>query len=279
MPNPFDDCRAKPDSNPHDVCPVCRAYLLLRSIDGKLRACADPQCKAAHGLRLASSPYGESWLETRSQDGVWSRLSDPPVERCLWCGTAVTPGSILGNALANGALPKMVEHAMRAIKTHTDETDELRKRVAELETGLRKARASIEASNWPDGWLVVNLIDDLLKSGSPASPSPSDPEFYLHRLDICRCGHRRGDHEGAQPQPCMWRVANGDKADCPCEAFVLVKAYNPRARSLEVRARVFSIALEVIERLTGGNFGDHGSANEIADKVMAVIGGGERGTP
>lgn len=93
-------------------------------------------------------------------------------------------------------------------------------------------------------------------------PTPADPEFYLHRLDLCRCGKRRGDHEGPEPQPCP---------ETGCQAFVLVKAHEPRARSLEIRARVLTIALEVIERLTGGNFGDDGSANEIADRVMDAI--------
>jgi len=45
------------------------------------------------------------------------------------------------------------------------------------------------------------------------------PEFYLHRLDVCRCGLRRGDHDGA--------------TGC---AFTLVKAHDPRAKSLEVPA-------------------------------------------
>lgn len=32
------------------------------------------------------------------------------------------------------------------------------------------------------------------------------------RFDRCACGHLRGDHEGAQPQPC--------EPPCPCIAFV-----------------------------------------------------------
>lgn len=32
------------------------------------------------------------------------------------------------------------------------------------------------------------------------SASTEGPAFYLHRLDVCRCGRRRGDHEGSQPQ-------------------------------------------------------------------------------
>lgn len=42
------------------------------------------------------------------------------------------------------------------------------------------------------------------------------------RFDVCTCGHRRGDHEGSEPEPCMWSRANGDKEDCPCKAFVYV---------------------------------------------------------
>jgi len=48
--DPTRDSRARLDSDPRDVCPVCRAWLLLRG-DG-IEACADPQCKAAHGVRL-----------------------------------------------------------------------------------------------------------------------------------------------------------------------------------------------------------------------------------
>jgi|KBSMisStandDraft_5_1062788.scaffolds.fasta_scaffold842900_2 hypothetical protein len=68
-PSPFDDCRARPDSDPRDVCPVCRAWLLLRAEGGPeagLEACADPLCKAAHGVRVRQG------LEVRSADGsLW----------------------------------------------------------------------------------------------------------------------------------------------------------------------------------------------------------------
>lgn len=60
-------------------------------------------------------------------------FTDASVERCLLCGTAVTPGMLIGNTLANGAMPKMAEQAMRAGKLYTDELGMLRKRVAELE--------------------------------------------------------------------------------------------------------------------------------------------------
>lgn len=56
---------------------------------------------------------------------------------------------------------------------------------------------------------------------------------YLSRLDLCGCGHRRGDHEGAKPCPCMIKVAEGDAIDCPCAAFRLAQAHDQRAREFE----------------------------------------------
>ena len=62
-----------------------------------------------------------------------------PVDRCIMCGHAVTPGSLIGNALANGAMPRMAEHAIKSTRLYTDELGALRKRVAELEAGLPAA--------------------------------------------------------------------------------------------------------------------------------------------
>ena len=53
---------------------------------------------------------------------------------------------------------------------------------------------------------------------------------YAHRLDVCTCGHRRGDHEGGEPCPCM-SSAEGDAADCPCRAFELAESHDQRARA------------------------------------------------
>lgn len=63
-------------------------------------------------------------------------------ERCRWCGHEVSAGSLLGNTLANGALPKLAEHVIRATRLYTDEIGALRDRVAELETlGAARDRA------------------------------------------------------------------------------------------------------------------------------------------
>ncbi|HEX2689124.1 MAG TPA: hypothetical protein VHN14_21025 [Kofleriaceae bacterium] len=40
-------------------------------------------------------------------------------DRCPWCGHEVSAGSLLGNTLANGALPKLQEHAVRAMRLHS----------------------------------------------------------------------------------------------------------------------------------------------------------------
>lgn len=70
MPSPLDDCRARLDSEPRDVCRVCNTYLLLRKIGGPeagLEACANPLCKAAHGVRCVDGVLevrdatGETW--------------------------------------------------------------------------------------------------------------------------------------------------------------------------------------------------------------------------
>lgn len=58
-----------------------------------------------------------------------------------------------------------------------------------------------------------------------AVPTPADPAFYLHRLDMCWCGARRGDHDGRRPQPC---------SETGCLAFALAEAYDLRAKPLEV---------------------------------------------
>lgn len=60
------------------------------------------------------------------------REAGPPAapERCLFCGTEVTPGKLIGNTLANGAMPKMAEIAAKALRMHTDETDQLRQSAA-----------------------------------------------------------------------------------------------------------------------------------------------------
>jgi hypothetical protein len=60
--------------------------------------------------------------------------------------------------------------------------------------------------------------------------SGAQEDFYAHRLDVCSCGHRRGDHEGAEPCPCMWSRAEGDATDCPCKAFSLAESHDPRGR-------------------------------------------------
>lgn len=82
--------------------------------------------------------------------------------------------------------------------------------------------------------VIAASLERVLELAS-AAPTPADPAFYLHRLDRCGCGHRRGDHEGPEPQPCMWKRANGDAADCPCAAFALAEAHDPLARALEGR--------------------------------------------
>lgn len=72
-------------------------------------------------------------------------------ERCLFCGAAVTPGQLIGNMLANGAMPKMAEHAARATRLYTDELGALRKRVAELEALHGQAGALIATLSSVDG--------------------------------------------------------------------------------------------------------------------------------
>jgi len=54
-------------------------------------------------------------------------------DRCMMCGHEVSPGALLANSLANGALPKIHEHLLRATRLYTDELGALRKRVPELE--------------------------------------------------------------------------------------------------------------------------------------------------
>jgi hypothetical protein len=80
---------------------------------------------------------------------VWGPRLEPPTGeavRCLFCGTEVTPGQLIGNALANGAMPKMAEHAVTAMRLHTDETDRLRKRVATLEGEIRVRDDQLDAA-------------------------------------------------------------------------------------------------------------------------------------
>lgn len=67
-------------------------------------------------------------------------------ERCMFCGTVVTPGSLIRNALDNGAMPRMAEIAANAMRLHTAETDALRKRVAELEEVLVNTRFYMDRS-------------------------------------------------------------------------------------------------------------------------------------
>lgn len=68
-----------------------------------------------------------------------------PVERCLFCGAAVTPGKLIGNTLANGAIPKMAQQAIRAGRLYTDELGALRKRVAELEALNEAGARAVDA--------------------------------------------------------------------------------------------------------------------------------------
>lgn len=73
--------------------------------------------------------------------------------RCIMCGTAVTPGSLIGNTLANGAAPAMVEHAMKATRLHTDRTDG-------LEIDLKQARELYERDH--EGIALASAASALL---------------------------------------------------------------------------------------------------------------------
>jgi hypothetical protein len=64
--------------------------------------------------------------------------------RCIMCGTDVAPRELISNALANGAMPKMAEQALRAARLYTDELGALRKRTADLEAACRRVCAETD---------------------------------------------------------------------------------------------------------------------------------------
>jgi hypothetical protein len=82
------------------------------------------------------------------------------------------------------------------------------------------------------------------------------PEFYLHRLDICRCGRRRGDHEGPQPQPCP---------ETGCAGFALQQAHDPRARALEQGSAGNSLGTEANDPYEGRTPWPHPSEESAED--------------
>jgi hypothetical protein len=105
----------------------------------------------ARGIVAMDHAMGEVLGERRAfmpASALPPGLTDAPVERCLFCGTAVTPGVLIGNTLANGAAPKMLEMVLRTGKLYTDELGALRTRVAELEQlnqAAAKATDALEA--------------------------------------------------------------------------------------------------------------------------------------
>lgn len=105
---------------------------------GLTRICITPEI----GLALGALP-GQSIEIMTAVGKVELYIDDAPgEERCPWCGTAVSPGALLGNTLANGAVPKLAEQAMIATRLYTDELGALRKRVAELEEQHRERDAA-----------------------------------------------------------------------------------------------------------------------------------------
>jgi hypothetical protein len=92
-------------------------------------------------------------------------------DRCPWCGAVTTGATLLGNSLANGALPLLQEHALRAFKLYSDDMRSLQRRVRELEAAQAGAGgASVEpAAVEPAGEARSILADakrelDLLQS-------------------------------------------------------------------------------------------------------------------
>jgi hypothetical protein len=86
-------------------------------------------------------------------------------DRCPWCGTVVTAGSLLGNTLANGAAPKL---AASAIRLYTDELGALRKRVAELEP-CREVLLRILAGERFDGDALREMLGNSAGNSSGGS--------------------------------------------------------------------------------------------------------------
>lgn len=82
-----------------------------------------------------------------------------PIERCLFCGTALTPGRLIGNALANGAMPKMAEQAIKSMRMYTDELGALRKRVAELEALNEAGARAVDALEGMQINTMAGLVD------------------------------------------------------------------------------------------------------------------------
>lgn len=132
--DPTRDCRAKPDSDPRDVCPVCRAWLLLReralpwASGGPatgLEACADPRCEAAHGVRRCL----DGAIEVRDAAGGWSApmapLAEPEAASPDWAEFRRLQQLADAAAKANAALERIGEQA--------------RQRIVELTAGLREA--------------------------------------------------------------------------------------------------------------------------------------------